>query len=482
LVPILDKMADPRLIYLGLYPFSTIEALLVKGSWMRRKLAILNSLPLVVVVALTAGCTGRVPDSTIRTAEQGSGGESGSGTEADGGTNSSSGATGQAGSGTAGSGTAGNGATGSGGASGSGGAKNSQGGSKATAGNGGRGGAPVNPASDCDGIGEVGEWERLTVPNMPNPGEYVLDPRNPGTLYIGDSWDGQGFYKSTDCGATWEHVSTGRNSDKLASGRCTTLHIDRYDGTLYSNSLYGANGVYKSSNGGVDWDIVTPPADQGFPDFVGHLDMDPADPLHLLALFHTTCNGFGSFPGGVGCFAETRDGGATWTPHYNNNPSFPSEVMVYLLTETTWVAAANAGDAGLLRTENAGGAWAPVSSTTGGGHSARAVYRAKNGAYYFGGTSGIVRAEPGTNGGSWTLLPDTGTWNLAAAGNGKTMWVAGQQGVRTSPEDDGITWTLMPGSPTHSDGCTIDPNTFDHDHNVLYVSCFGDGLWRVRTE
>ena len=73
--------------------------------------------------------------------------------------------------------------------------------------------------------------------------------------------------------AAWQHVSTGRNSALLESGSCTTLQIDPKNGTLYTNGLYGANGIYKSTNGGVDWDIVTPPASQGFPDFVGHIDM-----------------------------------------------------------------------------------------------------------------------------------------------------------------------------------------------------------------
>src|SRR5262249_26848178 len=152
--------------------------------------------------------------------------------------------------------------------------------------------------------------------------------------------------------------------------------------------------IYKSTSGGVDWDIVTPPSSQGFPDFVGHIDMDPNDPEHLLALFHTTCNGADGFPSGVGCFAETRDGGANCTPQYRANPSFASEVMAYLLHGDTWVAAVNDGDNGLMRTTDAGQSWETASSVDGGGHSTRTVYRAKNGAYYFGGMYGVVRGEP----------------------------------------------------------------------------------------
>src|SRR5262245_47337676 len=128
----------------------------------------------------------------------------------------------------------GGGVTGNAGTNAGGGAGRGSGGS-AVAGGSGSGGAPSNdagrPGADgsviqvgtCQGLGAVGKWERLTVQGMPQPGEYVLDPRTAGTLYTGDSWDGKGLYKSTDCGATWTHVSTGRNSDKMASGRCTTL-------------------------------------------------------------------------------------------------------------------------------------------------------------------------------------------------------------------------------------------------------------------
>jgi len=351
---------------------------------------------------------------------------------------------------------------------------------------GGKSEAVITQVGDCKGLGAVGNWEPVPIPGMDAPGEFVLDPRFPGTIYVGAAFNNAGVSKSTDCGATWQHVSTGRNSDKLQNGRCTTFQIDRTNGALYTNSLYGTNGIYKSTNGGVDWDIVTPPGNQGFPDFVGHIDMYPEDPSHLLALFHTTCAGTAGFAGGVGCFAETKNGGTTWIPHYGMNPSFPSEVMVYLLHGDTWAAAVN-GNAGLMRTIDAGKSWAQVSTTGGGGHSTRTAYRTKNGAYYIGISGGILRSPPGSNGGTWTVVSNTGQFNLGATGNGTQMFVAGHEGVRTSPEDDGMNWTLMPGSPFHSDGCTVDPNTFDNSHNVLYVSCFDSqgqpndhGLWRIR--
>jgi hypothetical protein len=409
---------------------------------------------------------------------RGTGGGAGGDKAASGGRDAGAGGTtGKGGSGQTG-GAGGSGVDGDAG-SGVGGAPANDGGTKGT------GGAVIRQVGDCQGLGAVGTWESVDIPGMAAPGEYVLDPRFPGTIYVGAAFNNSGVSKSTDCGASWEHVSTGRNSALLESGRCTTFQLDRTSGDLYTNALYGANGIYKSTNGGVDWDIVTPPSNQGFPDFVGHIDMDPDDPQHLLSLFHTTCAGAAGYAGGVGCFAETRNGGATWIPHYRN-PSFPSEVMVYLLHGDTWVAAAN-GSEGLVRTMDAGQTWSKVSSETGGGHSTRTAYRAKNGAYYIGVGSGILRSAPGADGGTWAMVPNTGVYNLGVTGNGAQMFAAGHEGVRTSPEDDGVNWTLMPGSPSHSDGCTMDPNTFDNSHNVLYVSCFDSqgqpmdhGLFRLR--
>jgi hypothetical protein len=450
-----------------------------------------NSRAVAVVAALLVGCSaaggdGSSPEEGIAGNTSGNGGDSAMISSGAGGSAIPMGANGGSAGSTSGNGGAGQtvGAGGSGVAggagSGAGGAPSSDGGKT------GAGGSIITQVADCQGLGAVGKWESLPIPGMDAPGEFVLDPRFPGTIYVGAAFNNAGIHKSTDCGATWQHVSTGRNSDKLQNGRCTTFQIDRNNGTLYTNSLYGTNGIYKSTNGGVDWDIVTPPTSQGFPDFVGHIDMDPDDPSHLLSLFHTTCAGTDGYAGGVGCFAETKNGGATWIPHYNNNPSFPSEVMVYLLRGDTWVAAVN-GSVGLMRTLDAGKSWAQVSSNGGGGHSTRTTYRAKNGAYYIGVSNGILRSPPGSSGASWTLLPNTGVYNLGATGNGTQMFVAGHEGVRTSPEEDGVNWTLMPGSPMHSDGCTVDPNTFDNSHNLLYLSCFDSqgqpmdhGFWRVR--
>jgi photosystem II stability/assembly factor-like uncharacterized protein len=381
--------------------------------------------------------------------------------------------------------TSGGSATTNGGSAGLGNAGTSSGGdtgnagtSNAGNGNAGSGGSTPIPheVGECDDLGDVGVWENISPPTN-DAGDFVLDPGHSGTLYVGSELNGNGVWKTTNCGSTWEEASTGTGSEHIKAGRQTTFKIDPVSGTLYTNSLYGHDGVYKSTNDGVDWINVTP-SGQGMHSFIGHIDIDPEDGNHLLAMFHAPCAGLNG-DHDAGCIGETTDGGETWTAHYRT-PDFPGEVMAYLLHGDTWVAGASDG---LVRTTDAGATWTKVSDLGAGGHSARPPYRASDGAYYAGTSyGGVLRSEPESDGTTWTSIGGM-PWLLASTGDGKNVFIAGQSGVWTSPESDGMNWEVMPGSPSHSDGCAMDPRAFDHDHHLLYVSCFGaDGMWRYRTE
>src|SRR5581483_9672905 len=72
--------------------------------------------------------------------------------------------------------------------------------------------------------GEIGVWKNITPRDVDlTRGDYfgmqamVIDPASPSTLYVGRAMDG--IYKSVDCGANWNKVSTGRNARAMASGR-----------------------------------------------------------------------------------------------------------------------------------------------------------------------------------------------------------------------------------------------------------------------
>ncbi|HEV8244503.1 MAG TPA: hypothetical protein VGP93_01915, partial [Polyangiaceae bacterium] len=208
---------------------------------------------------------------------------------------------GAAGSGGASAGGTSQGTAGSGGSAGSGGNAGANGG---TTGAGGNAGAPQHTVGDCGDLGDVGTWDDITPPGVsldPNfvtpastnygMGSFVLDPQTSGTVYVGTS--AQGIYKTTNCGADWVHINTGRNGTTLDSGRQWTMQIDPVDPqVIYTNTGYGMSGVWKSTDGGVDWDQILPDdvaSDFIYNGFVARISMDPTNHLHLLVTPHFTC-------------------------------------------------------------------------------------------------------------------------------------------------------------------------------------------------
>jgi hypothetical protein len=337
---------------------------------------------------------------------------------------------------------------------------------------------PEIKVADCNNLGPIGVWERIQPSGLTTgPTAFVLDPVNRGTIYLGtgDGCQGgncDGVFKSVDCGSTWTPVSTGTLSEVIRSGCQWTFEIDPSNPqVLYANSGYGGLGLYKSIDGGVNWLDVTPRG-EGAPRFVSRTQMDPEDPQHILVDWHAPCDG----PNGpAGCFAETKDGGATWKMHYHS-PDWVEQANVYLLSSQTWIVASD----GLHRTTDGGATWTKIpQQVVAGGHSAGRIYRAKNSAYYIGTEYGIIRSTWAENGGSWQLIPNSGQWVFGMTGDGTDMFAGGNAGFFRSSESDGLSWKLMPDSAKHQDGCSgsTDP---DPKHNLLYASCGIDGFWRVR--
>jgi hypothetical protein len=391
------------------------------------------------------------------------------------------------------------GAPSSGGASAGSGGETS-GGNAGSGGNGATGGSgPVKPpvnVLDCDSLGDVGEWQEITPPGLSLEQDlgtqmFSVDPVNAGTVYLGSG--GQGIFRTTDCGANWEMVSTGANdpeicpdwgwtglscADMVNSGRQWTFLIDFIDSeTIYTNNGYGAgsNGFFRSTNQGVDWTEITSKND-GEPNFGGNMQMSPTDPLHIFTTWHAPCKD------DHGCISETTDGGETWKTHYGPNDDWPSEVRLYPLTDTNWIVPND----GIWLTTDSGGSWEKVSDSQGGGHTAGELYRASNGVFYLGTNDGILRSTDGID---WPKVDGTGPGVHRITGDGTTMW-AGKHFTCfeigenltdlyiTSPEDDGMTWTTYP-SVGMNQGGTIQ---LDTSHHLLYSSNCRQGFWRVRTE
>ena len=163
-------------------------------------------------------------------------------------------------------------------------------------------------------------------------GDVTLAPSDPSIVWVGSgeannrqssSW-GNGVYKSTDAGKTWQHL-----------GLDETRHIGRivihpHDPNIVyvaaGGSLWGPSkdrGLYKTTDGGKTWtQVLFINEDTGVTDVA----MDPESPGTLIAAAYQrrrTVFGFNGGGPGSGLY-KTTDGGATWRKLEKGLPWDPS--------------------------------------------------------------------------------------------------------------------------------------------------------------
>jgi len=183
---------------------------------------------------------------------------------------------------------------------------------------------------------------------------------------------GQGIYKSTDAGATWQLMGlekTGRIARVVVHPTNPDVVLACALGTAYGPQQ--ERGVFRTTDGGTTWTRVlfTSP-DAGCSDLV----MNPANPRVLYAgMWHFEIHTWGRSSGGPGSgLYKSIDGGATWTRLVGNG--LPTRVTgkhalaiarsnpsrVYALIETgdgvPWNGEATEGGQ-LWRTDNDGATW-----------------------------------------------------------------------------------------------------------------------------
>lgn len=339
----------------------------------------------------------------------------------------------------------------------------------------------------CEGLDAAAGWEHITpgevdlgaefdTPAGENYGvhSFVIDPQNTATIYLGTS--AQGIYKSTDCGASWEHIDTGTNADVIDGGRQWSFVIDPVDPqVMYTNTGYGANGVWKSTNGGVDWEPFVDPAylaAMQFGGFVQYVRMDASDHEHLIVTPHFECEigAVDGLPLTKNCILETFDAGQTWDI-LEGTPPAGEGVFQTMLDANTWYW--SSGFDGMWRTADGGQSWAHVFDE---GYANASLVRAADGSLLAGGVFSTLISADGV---TWSAIPDSPGTDVLA-GDDELLFGSRNGFYVTASADDPTTWSELPMPAFPDPGyITTWDLKYDADHRVLYSLNSRNGFWRL---
>ena len=221
------------------------------------------------------------------------------------------------------------------------------------------------------------EWENITDGKLPGPsssiGAIAVAPSDPKILYVGTGEadirntviPGDGVYKSTDAGQTWQYAGL-RDTHSTSA-----ILVDPRDpNTVYVASMGHVfapdpnRGIFKSTDGGRSWKKIL---------FVDNntgaicLVMDPGNPgLMYAATWQAIRMPWGLSSGGPGSgIYKTTDGGAHWT-NITANPGLPQGILgriglsIAPSKSDIVYAIIQAKEGGVFRSEDAGATWKRV--------------------------------------------------------------------------------------------------------------------------
>jgi len=201
-------------------------------------------------------------------------------------------------------------------------------------------------------------------------GAIAVAESDPNVIYVGTgeksirgvtTSDGDGMYKSTDAGKTWEHLGLPN------AGQIARIKIHPRDPDLVYVAVQGRiwgpseeRGVYRSADGGETWEqVLKVDAQTGATD----LRMDPTNPRILYAAMweHGRKPWYVLSGGYAGGIFKSTDGGDTWEKKTDGLPELIGKIGIDVSASNPQrlyaIVEAEAGAGGLYRSDDGGETW-----------------------------------------------------------------------------------------------------------------------------
>lgn len=245
----------------------------------------------------------------------------------------------------------------------------------------------VNPDRIWLGTAAAGVWETQDGGSSWSPrfdaqptlsiGALASHPSQAGVVWVGTgedngggySFDGDGVYKTTDGGLTWQHQGL------VETRRIGKIAVDPTDGNRVFVAAGGNwfvkdahRGIYRSLDGGATWTKVLFVADDA-----GGIDLaiDPSNPNRIYAaMWQRYSSGTSWYIGGSQSgIWRSLDGGTTWSRLTAGLPTSAGRIGLAIApsqpaTVYACVIATTGRLQGIYRSTDSGDSWAKVSGST----------------------------------------------------------------------------------------------------------------------
>ena len=184
--------------------------------------------------------------------------------------------------------------------------------------------------------GAFGPFEFITS-NVVGPSAwvtpYILDPSNPGTLFVGTNR----IWRSTNNGSNWAPVGPSDMGFFLYDGIVHALEVNRSNGNyVFSGTTDGM--IWRSTDGGTNWTEIS-----GFfalGTYINDIASDPANPARAFAVV----GGFGT------AHLWEHTGSGDWIARGNGLPDVPANTVFIRTTSEIYVGT----DVGIYVSTNGG--------------------------------------------------------------------------------------------------------------------------------